>query len=99
MLPLKNCRKLWPLVALFLLSGCPRKDPAPCIEICINDGLGGADCAECGAPNKYRTPSEMENYVSTNPQDQLKYTSWCTGADPKEVQEKSKEVFDQIRGE
>jgi hypothetical protein len=64
------------LALVFFLSGC-RKDPPPQIEVCINDGFGGANCSEIDGSRKYRTPSEMKNYWSTNQQDQAAYTSWC----------------------
>lgn len=67
-----------------LVSSC-RKDYPPKIEICQFDGYGGADCILKDGSKVYRTPSELENYIGTNPDDQANFAAWCYGATQAEI--------------
>lgn len=82
--------------ALLALSGCPRQDPAPTIEVCILDGHGGGDCVEPDGSKKYRLPSEMLNYWATNQHDEASYAGWCTGGTPSEVQTEMNKIQQRV---
>lgn len=79
-------------LALLLASGC-RDSVPPKIEICILDGSGGADCVEADGSKKFRLPSELQNYWSTNEPDQSNLISWCYGASL----EDTLKVMDQVK--
>jgi hypothetical protein len=80
---MKNAIKHWTLgVLLCLALASCRKDKPPVIEICILDGLGGADCVEHDGSKVYRAPSELRNYVGTNPEDQAEFAAWCYNVKP-----------------
>jgi hypothetical protein len=72
-------RRLVVLAFLLSLSACRNSKP-PQIEICILDGVGGGDCIEADGSKKYRPPSEMLNYWSTNQPDMANFSSWCYDA-------------------
>lgn len=63
-------------LALLAASGCRESRP-PKIEICLGDGVGGADCVQRDGARKYRPPSELKNYWMTNPEDQAAFAAWC----------------------
>lgn len=74
---LKNGRTYCLALGLLLsLTGCRQSKP-PSIEVCITDGVGGADCIEKDGSKLYRAPSQMENYWATNQSDQAALISWC----------------------
>ena len=66
------------LASLLVLSiiGCRTSNP-PKIEICIGDGVGGADCIERDGSKLYRVPSQLLNYWMTNQIDETAFSSWC----------------------
>ena len=70
-------RRLLVATVLFL-SSC-RSDTPPAKEICILDGRGGGDCSEFDGSHRYRLPSEMVNYWSTNEADMKNFSAWCYG--------------------
>lgn len=74
------------LGALLLVSpaGC-RKDLPPKIELCQFDGYGGADCILKDGTYVYKVPSELKNFLGTNPDDQAAFAAWCYGATPAEM--------------
>ena len=92
---LKHGKWLWPVLAL-LLSGCPQKSPPPPMEVCIHDGVGGADCVEHDGSKLYRPPSAMANYWCTNQEDEAAYASWATGANSEEVSDQMTEIKKRI---
>lgn len=73
---LKNGRRLLAVLVFLTISGC-RTDNPPAKEVCILDGFGGGDCVEADGSKKYRAPSEMVNYWSTNEADAENFFSWC----------------------
>lgn len=75
MLRLRLGRLLLPVLAL-ALSSC-RDSVPPKMEICIGDGLGGADCIGADGSRRYRLPSELKNYWMSNQPDMANFTSWC----------------------
>lgn len=81
-------------IGLVALSSC-RKDTPPPVEICIGDGVGGADCIEKDGSRRYRRPSELENYWMTNQEDQAAFASWCYKANPQSVER----AMDRIAGD
>lgn len=78
-------------LALAFLSACRSSQP-PKIEICILDGHGGGDCVEADGLKKYRPPSEMLNYWSTNQADEANYSGWCYDTSPAEVKAAMAEI-------
>lgn len=64
------------LCLVLAISNC-RRDFPPSIELCQLDGLGGADCIEKDGTQIYRSPSELENYIATNPDDEAAFAAWC----------------------
>lgn len=91
---LKNGMML--LIVLAFLSSC-RKDPPPSIEICILDGHGSGDCIEADGSKKFRLPSEMLNYWSTNQPDMKNWSSWCYQAGKAEVKQQMQMLYDQAK--
>lgn len=82
------------------LSGC-RKSQPPAIDICIGDGIGGADCAlradsplekVCTKLEKgwFCPPSALKNSWVTTQDDMKLFSSWCYDA-PLEVTQKAME--------
>lgn len=76
---------VWLLAVLVLLPNCRSSIP-PAIEICLGDGVGGADCIERDNTKIYRPPSELKNYWMTNEPDEAAFASWCYNANPDQVQ-------------
>lgn len=76
MLQLPRGKKLLVILGFLALNSC-RKDPPPAIEICILNGAGGGDCVEADGTKKFRLPSEMVNFWSTNQPDMKNFSSWC----------------------
>ena len=70
---------------LLLLSSCRSSQP-PKIEICIGDGVGGAECVEADGTQLYRTPSMLNNYWMTGQSDEANFASWCYESDVATVQ-------------
>lgn len=65
------------LVALALLPLSCRNSVPPKIEICIGDGVGGADCIEPDGTKMFRLPSQLQNYWMTSEADEANFSSWC----------------------
>ena len=68
------------LISLFSTNACAlgRKAPEPKIERCSHFSDGSAVCLQAdGQTFLTRLPSELENYISTNPQDAEKIDQWC----------------------
>ena len=80
----QNGRKFF-LALAFFLSSCRTGTPAPVIEVCIGDGVGGSDCVEADHTKKYRLPSEMKNYWCTNEADEARWSSWAYRTNLKNV--------------
>lgn len=74
---LNNGRKYYLALALLLSLAACRQSKPPSIEVCITDGVGGADCIEKDGSKLYRPPSQFENYWATNQSDQAALISWC----------------------
>jgi len=85
------------LVALVLLSGCPRKDPPPQITICIGDGFGGADCLLPSGVNEYWPPSKLENAWITTQPDMERFASWCYDVKPKYVRSEMRRLWTEAK--
>lgn len=83
------------LVGLVSLLSCRNSIP-PKIEICIGDGFGGADCVEADGTKKYRPPSELLDYWSTNETDMQAFSSWCYDAGMPSTRKSLKIVKSQI---
>lgn len=80
-------KKLYLTLAFLLLNfAACRKDPPPAIEVCILNGAGGGDCVEADGSQKFRLPSEMLNFWSTNQPDMKNFTSWCYQSSPAQAQ-------------
>lgn len=71
-------------LALLLLSSCRDSQP-PKIEICIGDGVGGAECVEADGSQLYRVPSQLKNYWMTSQPDEANFASWCYDTDQSAV--------------
>lgn len=65
------------LALVFLSLNSCRKSHPPHIEVCLGDGVGGADCVEADGTTRYRLPSELNNYWMTNQPDMQNFSSWC----------------------
>lgn len=76
MLRLKHGKTSLLALGLLALSGCRNSVP-PKIEICIGDGVGGADCIEANGAKLYRPPSQLLDYWMTSEPDEANYSSWC----------------------
>lgn len=74
------------LVVLALALASCRESVPPKIEICIGDGVGGADCVEADGTQKYRLPSQLLNYWMTNEPDEANFTTWCYDGSPPATQ-------------
>lgn len=75
-LRLGNKRYLVLVLLLLNISACRNSVP-PKIEICLGDGVGGADCIEADGSKLYRTPSMLRNYWMTSEPDESNFSSWC----------------------
>jgi hypothetical protein len=65
------------LVGLVLASIACRKSVPPPIDICIGDGVGGADCILKDGTKAYLLPSQLKNYWMTSQFDMQAFSSWC----------------------
>jgi hypothetical protein len=74
-------------LAIALLSSC-REDSPPVIEICIGDGLGGADCILKDGSKIWRSPTDLQNYWMTNQVDMGEFSAWCYQTDKIELVQK-----------
>jgi hypothetical protein len=86
------------MLGLLLLNSC-RNDPPPAIEICILNGAGGGDCVEADGTKKFRLPSEMLNYWSTNQPDMKNFSSWCYQTTPANTGAQMDKIFEEATGE
>lgn len=96
-MPLHKLGKLL-LVGLGLLAleSC-RDSVPPAIEICIGNGVGGADCVESSGKKKYRLPSELTNYWMTSQPDMKNFSSWCYDIPADDVQKHMDRIEAQAR--
>lgn len=78
------------------LASCKSSKP-PVIEICIGDGVGGADCVERDNTKVYHPPSELTNYWMTNQADMAAFSSWCYAASNADVVTAMKSTAKEIR--
>ena len=90
-------RYLVVLASLLSLLSCKQSKP-PAIEICILDGVGGADCIERDGTKVYKVPSELMNYWATNQDDQAAFASWCYGAQREHVNQVMEQIAVNVRG-
>lgn len=78
---------LWICLALSFETACATSKP-PEIDVCIGDGMGGADCAlKATSPLRgkclefksgfYCPPSTLQNTFITTPEDMKNFSSWC----------------------
>ena len=72
------------ILSIFLIVSCRSSTP-PEIEICIGDGLGGADCDLPKVGKVYRPPTMLKNYWMTNQEDMARYSSWCYDANYEDI--------------
>lgn len=84
------------LALALALSGCRSSQP-PKIEICIGDGVGGANCVESDGSNKYRLPSELQNYWMTNENDETNFASWCYDTTPQNIETANQKIMEVAR--
>lgn len=84
-------RRLLVALGLALLSGCRESIP-PKIEICILNGFGGASCELPDGSQRYRPPSEMNNYWATNESDQARFAAWCYDTELSVVQKEMAKI-------
>lgn len=83
-------------LALAVLNSCRNSQP-PAIEICLGDGVGGADCVEADGSKKYRVPSELKNYWLTNPPDMKNFSSWCYQASAQTTKSAMNVIMEEAR--
>lgn len=95
---LKNGKLPLTVLSLFLLSSCRTVRP-PKIEVCILNGAGLGDCVEVDGTRVQKTPSEMENYWSTNEVDMQKFASFCYGAKTPGAQNAVKSVMSSMKSQ
>lgn len=89
-------RLLGSLLLIVLVLGCRSSQP-PKIEICILDGFGAGDCIEADGSRKYRLPSEMKNYWSTNQADMSNFSSWCYDASQTNTNVVMQQITEEVR--
>lgn len=83
------------LVLALLLASCRQSQP-PAIEICLGDGVGGADCIEADGSKLYRLPSQLNNYWMTNQPDMKNFASWCYSASSSQTSDAMSQIRDKI---
>lgn len=88
-------RPLLAVLVLLSLSSCRNSVP-PKIEVCIGDGVGGADCIEADGSKLFRPPSQLKNYWMTNQPDEANLLSWCFATTPSAVSSGMKLVREDI---
>jgi hypothetical protein len=93
--PLRRGNQL--LVSLGLLLTSCRDSVPPKIEVCIGDGVGGADCVEADGSQKYRLPSELKNYWMTGQPDMQNFSSWCYDATPSAAQAGMQVIYQEAK--
>lgn len=75
--------------------GCRSSTP-PATDICIGDGLGGADCTLSTGEHAYKTPSELkDSWIIPDQKQATAFVSWCYDTSPRNVKpamEKTKEA-------
>lgn len=72
------------MLGLLLLSvpACRSSTPPP-TDICIGDGVGGADCTLSDGAHAYKKPSELKNAWLIPDQKQAQnFVSWCYDVSP-----------------
>lgn len=68
------------LSSILALASCRTSRP-PLIDICILDGIGGADCVLKDGSKASLLPSQLKNYWSTPEPDIAAFSSWCYKTD------------------
>ena len=85
---MKNAEN-WLLISLIaLISSCKVKYPPPMIEKCVHNIESSAECADLRKPKNEQsyTNYKLENYVCTNPKDELAAYNYCADLRQKLIQ-------------
>jgi len=65
--------------------------------MCQLDGFGGADCVARDGTVGYKTPEQLRNYLSSNPDDYAELITWCYQANGRDADEIKRRITSRER--